>query len=88
VPVLTEKMNFMPSTYCWVSEPVQLVFLLATMLWPGVQLSITYGPVPSGLRLICLPTLSTHSLGSTEVNGMLISMRKAPSGFSSVIWTV
>ena len=61
---------------------------MATIFWPGDQLSITKGPVPSGLRLMSLPTLSTHSLGSTEVNGMVMAMRKSPWGFSSVISTV
>ena len=84
---LAVKSNFMPSTHCPV-VPVQLVFFTAVMDWPDFQSVMTYGPVPSGLRLICLPTWSHHFLDMTEVNGMVMAMRNAPSGFSRVICTV
>ena len=77
----------MSSTH-WLVSPVQLGFFSAVMDWPGVQSVMTYGPVPSGLRLMSLPTSLTHSSGSTEVNGMVMAMRKEPSGFLSVISTV
>ena len=44
--------------------------------------------MPSGLRLICLPTLAHHSLDMTDVNGMVMAKRNEVSGFTNVIWTV
>ena len=54
------------STY-WLG-PVQLGFLTAMMLWPGVQDWMMYGPEPRGWRSTRLPHLATHSLGIAEVN--------------------
>ncbi len=90
MPGLAANVKSMLSTYCWPFVPwlAKSGFLAAVISCPGVHLVMVYGPVPSGLRLISLPTLATHALDITDVKGIVIAYRNEASGLANVICTV